>query len=75
MDLFQVDDGGRLFISPAIEDWETLNIDFKLYPCGHVSHPYMDCARDLRARYKLTSDDVASIELLVSGHRRRGVPT
>lgn len=30
MDLFQVDDDGRLFISPAIEDWESLaayNID------------------------------------------------
>ena len=24
MDLFQVDDDGRLFISPAISDWETL---------------------------------------------------
>ena len=30
MDLFQVDDDGRLFISPAIEDWDSLaayNID------------------------------------------------
>jgi protein-tyrosine phosphatase len=24
MDLFQVDDDGRLFISPAIDDWDTL---------------------------------------------------
>src|SRR5438477_5699404 len=24
MDLFQVDDEGRLFISPAIEDWDTI---------------------------------------------------
>lgn len=24
MDLFQVDDDGRLFISPAIEDWDTV---------------------------------------------------
>ena len=30
MDLFQIDDDGRLFISPAIENWESLaayNID------------------------------------------------
>ncbi len=46
-------------------EWETLNIDFKPYPCGHLSHPYMDCARDLRARYGLTPDDIASIELRV----------
>ncbi len=46
-------------------EWETLNTDFKPYPCGHLSHPYMDCARDLRARHKLTPDDIASIELRV----------
>ena len=46
-------------------EWETLNTDFKPYPCGHLSHPYMDCARDLRTRHKLAPDDIVSIELRV----------
>ena len=24
MDLFQIDDNGRLFISPALDEWETV---------------------------------------------------
>lgn len=46
-------------------EWETLNIDFKPYPCGHISHPYMDCARTLRTRHGLTPEDIESIELRV----------
>ena len=47
------------------EEWETLNIDFKPYPCGHISHPYMDCARELRSQHELAPGDVAAIELRV----------
>jgi 2-methylcitrate dehydratase PrpD len=47
------------------ETWETLNIGFKPYPCGHISHPYMDCARALRERHALTPAQIAAIELRV----------
>jgi 2-methylcitrate dehydratase PrpD len=47
------------------KEWETLNIDFKPYPCGHASHPYMDCARALRARHGFAMEDIESIELRV----------
>jgi 2-methylcitrate dehydratase PrpD len=46
-------------------EWEVLNVDFKPYPCGHISHPYMDCARDLRDRHGLKAFDIAEIELRV----------
>ena len=47
------------------QEWETLNIDFKPYPCGHASHPFMDCARTLRKRHGFAIDDIESIELRV----------
>jgi len=46
-------------------EWETLNIDFKPYPCGHISHPYMDCALALRRRHAFALEDVETIELRV----------
>ena len=47
------------------EEWEILNTDYKPYPCGHISHPYMDCALNLRRDYGLKPDGIASIELRV----------
>lgn len=47
-------------------EWETLNIDFKPYPCGHISHPYMDCARALRLQHQFTARDIDAIELRVA---------
>lgn len=46
-------------------EWETLNIDFKPYPCGHISHPYMDCARTLRTRHAITPEQIEAIECRV----------
>jgi 2-methylcitrate dehydratase PrpD len=46
-------------------DWETLNIDIKPYPCGHISHPYMDCALDLRRQHGLGLADIEWIECRV----------
>lgn len=46
-------------------EWETLNIDFKPYPCGHANHPYMDCARTLVERHRFTIADIEAIELRV----------
>lgn len=31
--------------------WETPRLTFKSYPCGSISHPYMDCALKLRLKY------------------------
>jgi 2-methylcitrate dehydratase PrpD len=47
------------------KEWETLNIDIKPYPCGHISHPYMDCALDLRKRHGLRPADIEWIECRV----------
>jgi 2-methylcitrate dehydratase PrpD len=47
------------------EEWEILNTDYKPYPCGHISHPYMDCALKLRREHGLKPEDIAAIELRV----------
>jgi 2-methylcitrate dehydratase PrpD len=39
--------------------WVTETLAFKPYPCGTMTHPYIDCARRLRARIK--PDDVAEM--------------
>ena len=46
-------------------EWEILNTDFKPYPCGHFSHPYMDCALKLR-REGVQPADIESIEARVA---------
>lgn len=33
------------------ETWEIPRLAFKSYPCGSISHPYMDCALKLRQKY------------------------
>ena len=45
--------------------WETLNIEFKPYPCGHFCHAYMDCALALRIRHDIALDAIEWIELRV----------
>jgi 2-methylcitrate dehydratase PrpD len=39
--------------------WVTETLAFKPYPCGTMTHPYIDCARRLGARIK--ADDVKDI--------------
>ncbi len=39
--------------------WVTETLAFKPYPCGTMTHPYIDCARRLGARIK--ADDVVEI--------------
>ena len=48
-----------------MQEWEILNTDFKPYPCGHISHPYMDCALQLREQHSLAPMNIESIELRV----------
>src|ERR1700733_15226189 len=38
------------------EKWVTETLAFKPYPCGTMTHPYIDCARRLGAR-KIKADD------------------
>jgi 2-methylcitrate dehydratase PrpD len=33
------------------KEWETPRLAFKSYPCGSISHPYMDCALKLKQKY------------------------
>ena len=42
------------------EAWVTETLAFKPYPCGTMTHPYIDCARRLAAR-GIKADDVAEI--------------
>jgi 2-methylcitrate dehydratase PrpD len=41
--------------------WEIPKLTFKSYPCGSISHPYMDCALTLRQKYRVTPERVAEI--------------
>jgi len=40
--------------------WVTETLAFKPYPCGTMTHPYIDCARRLAAK-KIRADDVVEI--------------
>ena len=42
-------------------DWEIPKLTFKSYPCGSISHPYMDCALTLRQKYAIALERVAEI--------------
>jgi 2-methylcitrate dehydratase PrpD len=45
--------------------WVTETLAFKPYPCGTMTHPYIDCAKRLAAR-GIKADDVAEIECEVA---------
>jgi len=40
-------------------NWVTETVAFKLYPCGTMTHPYIDCAR--RLSQKLNFEDIAEV--------------
>jgi 2-methylcitrate dehydratase PrpD len=41
--------------------WEIPKLTFKSYPCGSISHPYMDCALTLRQKYAIAPAQIAEI--------------
>jgi 2-methylcitrate dehydratase PrpD len=41
--------------------WEIPKLTFKSYPCGSISHPYMDCVLTLRQKYAIAPEQVAEI--------------
>jgi len=42
------------------QDWVTQTLAFKPYPCGTMTHPYIDCARRLAAR-GIKAEDVVEM--------------
>jgi 2-methylcitrate dehydratase PrpD len=40
--------------------WVTETLAFKAYPCGTMTHPYIDCARRLAAK-KINADDIVEM--------------
>ena len=43
------------------EVWEIPRLAFKSYPCGSISHPYMDCALKLRQKYAPAPERIAEV--------------
>ncbi|HET9885166.1 MAG TPA: hypothetical protein VFS81_25740 [Candidatus Binatia bacterium] len=41
--------------------WETPRLTFKSYPCGSISHPYMDCALKLRLKYAPAPEQIVEV--------------
>ena len=42
-------------------DWEIPRLTFKSYPCGSISHPYMDCALKIRQKHAPDPNEIAEI--------------
>jgi 2-methylcitrate dehydratase PrpD len=43
------------------KNWDTLRLAFKSYPCGSISHPYMDCAQRLREKYHPAPTEIVEV--------------
>lgn len=41
--------------------WEIPKLAFKSYPCGSISHPYMDCALRIKQKYAPAPDSIAQV--------------
>ena len=41
--------------------WEIPKLTFKTYPCGSISHPYMDCALRLRQKYAIFPERIVEV--------------
>lgn len=41
--------------------WETPRLTFKSYPCGSISHPYMDCALRIKQKHAPAPESIAEI--------------
>ena len=47
------------------DEWETLRSSFKLYPCCHLNHAYLDAVARLKRDEGLRADQVADVECFV----------
>jgi 2-methylcitrate dehydratase PrpD len=41
--------------------WEIPRLTFKSYPCGSISHPYMDCARKIKQQHAPEPEQIAEV--------------
>jgi 2-methylcitrate dehydratase PrpD len=41
--------------------WEIPRLTFKSYPCGSISHPYMDCAQKIRQKHAPRPEEIAEV--------------
>jgi 2-methylcitrate dehydratase PrpD len=47
--------------------WETPRLAFKSYPCGSISHPYMDCALKLGQKHSLSPENIVEVVCRTAG--------
>jgi len=61
--------GERVDIATQLKDlgdeWETVRSSFKLYPCCHLSHAYLDAVFQLKRMKGLQAEQVDEVECLV----------
>jgi 2-methylcitrate dehydratase PrpD len=43
------------------KEWEIPRLTFKSYPCGSISHPYMDCALKIKQKHSPKPESIAEI--------------
>lgn len=43
------------------KEWETPRLTFKSYPCGSISHPYMDCALRIKQKHAPAPEQIAEV--------------
>ena len=48
-------------LSELGKNWEIPRLTFKSYPCGSISHPYMDCALRIKQKYSPVPEQIAEI--------------
>jgi 2-methylcitrate dehydratase PrpD len=48
-------------ISELGEEWEIPRLTFKSYPCGSISHPYMDCALKIKQKHSPAPEKIREV--------------
>lgn len=48
-------------LSELGKEWEIPRLTFKSYPCGSISHPYMDCALRLKEKYAPVAEKIVEV--------------
>ena len=43
------------------KEWEIPRLTFKSYPCGSISHPYMDCALKIKLKHSPAPEKIAEV--------------
>ena len=43
------------------KEWEIPRLTFKYYPCGSISHPYMDCALKIKQKYSPGQEEIREV--------------